>query len=306
MKFLGLILAFVMAQPATAQLIYETVWVDYDSAWEYKSLQLIPIRPKAEGGGRMGTMISLSNAIKQGVATLSERGTASTENVHWLKINNRSDKSIFVASGETFSGGRQDRMITRDTILLPTGRDQYVPVMCIEEGRWSEKEKKIIYNNYADLSLRRVLDRSKNQVLVWKEILSQLDSAKLNSITFAYNALKQTKDYKIKEDEYLKFYLDKFRHSDSTVCGFVCVSGNKVIGCDIFKDREMFYDQLAPLLTGYISEAVIHGSIPLLKKEEIKIYMDQLLANETAQEEYCRKNGKIFRVNNTVIHVTSY
>ena len=53
--------------------------------------------------------------------------------------------------------------------------------MCIEEGRWSEKEKKIQYGNYANTSLRQVLNKSKNQVLIWKEIFSQLGAANLNS-----------------------------------------------------------------------------------------------------------------------------
>jgi hypothetical protein len=305
-KVLTIIILTLLSRNISAQLIYETVSVDYDSAWEYKSLQLIPIRPKAPGGQPGTAMLSLSSAIRTGVATISERGSASTENVHWLRINNTSGKTIFVASGETFSGGRQDRMVTKDTLLDPTGKDQYIPVMCIEEGRWSEKEKKILYNNYANLRLRRVLDRSKNQVLIWKEILSQLDSASFNSPTFAYNALKQNKAFQLNEMEYLKFFLNKFRQSDSTIAGFVCISGNKVIGCDIFKDRTMFYDQLEPLLNGYISEALMHGSEPMLSKEEIKSYMDQVLTNETLQDVFCKKNGKIFRAANKVIHVTSY
>jgi hypothetical protein len=62
------------------------------------------------------------------------------------------------AAGEIIFGGRQDRMIIRDTILNPSEKDQYVPVMCVEEGRWSEKEKKFGYGNYANSDLRKVLD----------------------------------------------------------------------------------------------------------------------------------------------------
>jgi hypothetical protein len=306
MRLLVILVLLVCCSPLTAQLIYETVWVDYDSAWEYKSLQLIPIRPKNPAGKPAPRIISLNKAIQSGSATVSERGSASTENVHWLRINNKSDKTIFVASGQTFTGGRQDRMITKDTLLEPTGRDQYIPVMCIEEGRWSEKEKKLLYTNYANMKLRQVLDKSKNQALVWKEIFSQLDSANFNSPTFAYNALKQNKQYQAKEQEYFKYFIEKFKQSDSSMVGFVCVSGNKVIGCDIFAYKEMFYDELEPLLYGYISEALMHGSQPMLAKEDIKEYMDQILTNETLQDEYCKKNGKIFRVNNKVIHVTAY
>ncbi|MBO9572876.1 MAG: hypothetical protein J7497_11840 [Chitinophagaceae bacterium] len=307
MRFLVAILFSFISLQVSAQLIYETVWVDYDSAWEYKSLKLIPIRPK-DLGGKPDPMklISLNKAIEQGIATVSERGSASTENVHWLRVKNSSDQSIYVGSGQTFTGGRQDRMVSRDTILKPTGKDQYISVMCIEEGRWSEKEKKLMFSNYANMQLRKVVDKSKNQVLVWKEIFSQLDSSNFSSPTFAYSALRQNKNYIVQETEYLKYFVDKFKKSDSSITGFVCVTGNKVIGCDIFAYKAMFYDELEPLLYGYINEALLYGSEPMLVKDEIKEYMDKILTNETLQDEYCRKNGKIFRVDNKVIHVTAY
>ena len=304
--FLSILIILLFASEATSQLIYETVWVDYDSAWEYKSLRLVPIRPREPGGNRGPRLISLSRALQQGIASVSERGSASTENVHWLRINNKSDESIFVASGQTFTGGRQDRMVTRDTVLHATGGDQYIPVMCIEEGRWSEKERKIIYSNYANTQLRKVLDKTKNQVLIWKEIFSQLTAADLNSPTFAYAALQQRKENKLVENEYLEYFRNRIKSSDSTMTGFVCISGDKVIGCEIFADRSLFYDEVEPLLFGYINEAITNGSEPLLVKDQIKEYMDQVLTNETMQAEYCRKNGKIFRVNGRVIQVTAY
>ena len=114
-----------------AQLTYETLYVDYDSIWEYKNLKIIPIRPKHGQGNGMPGAISLSQAIQQGLATITERGTASTENVHFLRINNHSDKSLMISSGELIAGGRQDRMVAHDTILASDGKDQYIPVMCV-------------------------------------------------------------------------------------------------------------------------------------------------------------------------------
>jgi hypothetical protein len=306
MKFLVYVVLSMISIPVSAQLIYETVWVDYDSAWEYKNLQFIPIRPHDLAGKPGPRLISLNKALEQGVASITERGTASTENVHWLRINNKSDQSIFVSSGQTFTGGRQDRMVMKDTILHPSGSDQYIPVMCIEEGRWSEKEKKLQYGNFANTRLRQVLDKSKNQVLIWKEIFSQLNASNFKSSTFAYAAIHQNKEYKVSEDEYMTYFRDKIKKSDSSITGFVCVTGNKVIGCEIFADRNLFFDELEPLLYGYTSEAIMNGSEPLLVKEEIKNFMDQILTNETMQDEYCKKNGKIFRVNNKVIQVTAY
>ena len=94
------------------EITYDNVYVDYDSAMEFKNLRIIPIRPKHGFGNNAPHVISLSQAIKQGLAIVSERGTASTENVHFLRINNHSDQMIYISSGEIISGGRQDRIVS--------------------------------------------------------------------------------------------------------------------------------------------------------------------------------------------------
>jgi len=299
----GLLFQFLGAY---SQLTYETLFVDYDSAWQYKNLKVIPIRPRQGFGGPLPNIISLSQAIQQGLATVSERGTASTENVHFLRINNRSNKSLYISSGEIMSGGRQDRIMARDTILDPSEKDQYVPVMCVEEGRWSEKEKKFDYGNFGNLHLRQVLDQNKNQVLIWKEIGNQLSTGQISNKTLAYMSRYKDKKFSFPYDEYFKWFQDKFRRADSTMVGIVCVSGNKVIGSDIFSARNLFYNQLEPLLRGYIDEAIMFGSSVTLPNDKVKEYMDKLLTNERSQEEFVKYNGKIFRQGNRIIHINTF
>jgi hypothetical protein len=312
-KYLLSILFLFHLLSAGAQLTYETLTVDYDSAFQYKNLKIIPIRPKGGGSGKqmqlltgMPGVVSLSQAIKQGLVTISERGSASTENVHWLRINNHSDKSVFVASGEIVAGGRQDRMITKDTILSPTQKDQYVPVMCVEEGRWSDKEKKFAYGSFANPHLRKVLDSGKNQVLIWKEIDKQLQANNFKNNTMSYLSRNMDKKYMQAGDEYFHFFRQKFMNTDSTIVGFVCVSGDKVIGCDIFAGSDLFYSQLDPLLRGYIDDAIIFGGPVTLPNPPVKAYMDKVLMDEHSQQEFVRKNGKIFRQNGRVIHVNTF
>jgi hypothetical protein len=305
-KFLFSIALIFSSAIVFAQITYETVYVDYDSAWQYKNLKLVPIRAKKGVNNHLPGIVSLSQALQQGLATVSERGTASTENVHFLRIDNHSDKSIFISSGEVFSGGRQDRMIAKDTILAPSEKDQYVPVMCVEEGRWSDKEKKFIYSNFANPHLRRVLDQNKNQVLIWKEINNQMTLGDIKSKTLAYLSRNYDKKMSIGNDEYYKFFLDKLKHTDSSVVGFVCVSGDKVIGSDIFGSTDLFYSQLEPLLKGYTDDAVLFGSPITFPDKSLKEYMDKLLKDEKSQEDFVKYNGKIFRQNRVVVHVNTF
>lgn len=291
-----------------AQLTYQTLNVDYDSAWTYKNLKIIPIRPKGQGAPAqvMPGVISLSQGLANGSVVVSERGSAATENVHWLRINNNGKESVYIGSGEIILGGRQDRMVAKDTILPPSPKDQYVPVMCVEEGRWSNKEKKFQYNNYADPSLRKVLDQSKNQVLVWKEIASQLNRNSAKAPTLAYLAHRTDKKYTPEQDAYLRYFSDKFRNSDSSITGFVCMSGDKVIGCDIYAGNNLFYGELQPLLHGYIEEAITFGSTPVVKEEKVKEYLNPILASEATQEAYLKKNGKMYKYKEKVVHITGY
>src|SRR3979411_1714593 len=116
-----IIFIFLVSQKAFTQLTYQNLMVDYDSAWTYKNLKLIPIRYKGPGYAphysRLSNTISFSQAMNQGIITVQERGTASVENVHWLSLYNNSDKDVFVSSGDVLSGGRQDRMVSKDTLV---------------------------------------------------------------------------------------------------------------------------------------------------------------------------------------------
>ncbi len=211
-------------------------------------------------------IMSLSNALHNGLATVSERGTASVENVHWLRINNNSDNPILINSGEVIAGGRQDRMVAKDTILEPTHKDQYISVMCVEEERWSDKEKKFEYSNYANNHLRKVLDETKNQPLIWREIGNQLENKGIKNNTLAYLSRNVDKRVAGPGDEYFNFFDQKIKHSDTTIVGFVCVSGDKIIGSDIFAGTNLFYSQMEPLLRGYIDDAIFFWRYCYFKK----------------------------------------
>jgi hypothetical protein len=288
------------------EITYDNVYVDYDSAIEFKNLRIIPIRPKHGFGNGAPKVISLSKAIQEGIAVITERGTASTENVHYLRINNHSDQTIYISSGEVISGGRQDRIVTQDTLLEPNGRDQYVNVMCVEELRWSEKEKKFAYQNFANPSLRRVVDVNKNQVLIWHEISKQLEESHIPNKTAAYLSRNIDKKMVQLNDEYYNFFKGKFKSTDSNMVGIVCMTGDQVVGSDIYASSDLFYNQLDPLLKGYCDQAIYMGKPVTITREEEKIYLDKLLTDKQSQEAFIKENGKIFRQHGQVIHINSF
>ena len=306
-KNLLIALFLLICKVVPAQLTYQTLQVDYDSAKTFKNLKIIPIRFKGPGDGRIRPeIISLNKALQQGLAVVSERGTASTENVHWLRINNNSNKAIFVGSGEVILGGRQDRMTSKDTIMLASQPRMQIAVMCAEEGRWSDKEKKFQYQHQANMRLRKVLDRSKNQVNIWREIYNQLDRDKVKNTTFAYLSRRQDKNYAAAEKEYFDFFKNRIKNQDSTIVGVICVSGNQVIGSDIFAGTNLFYSEFSSLIYGYIQDAIVFGSPPKLWDVRVKEYTDKFLKDEISQELWLKDNGKLYKYQGKVFHLTSY
>lgn len=305
----GLIILVLMCCGATlcAQLTYQTLEVDYDSAHTFRNLKIIPVRLKSGGnnGGREA-MITLSQGLAAGTVVITERGTAATENVHWLRINNNSGVPVYIGSGEVIMGGRQDRMITKDTVLLPAEKDQYVPVMCVEEGRWSDKQKKFVYNNYANAKLRKVLGTTSNQVLVWKEIDRQLNDNGFHSASLAYLAQRHDKKMVIPQNEYHQFFHNKFMKEDTSVVGMICISGDRIIGCDIYAGKGLFDASLDALLYGYIEEALLHGQPPVVTDEKVVAYLAPKLTSEEEQKEHLKKNGKIYTHEKRVIHITGF
>ena len=309
---LTLALLVLLCLDLSAQFTYQKLLVDYDSAWEYKNLKIIPIRPKGMPGtassvpAEVSQLVPFREAIQKGYVTVQERGTSSIENVHWLSVYNNSDKPVYIASGEILEGGRQDRVVTKDTVLLPKSGRMDLPVMCIEEGRWSEKDKKFVHKGMANTGLRKVLDVSKNQVLIWKEIDRQLQEDSINSKTLSYLATRTDKKFIEAENDYLNFFRKQLSKSDSNIVGVVCISGDKILGSDIFLTTDLFLNQSDPLLMGYIDQAISKGKKPEVSDDKIKIYMDQILTDEKTQKEFLQKNGKQFFFKNKLIHISSY
>src|SRR5579864_2173161 len=69
----------------------------------------------------------------QPVAIPQQRGAS----VNQLVLINRGSKPLLLLAGELVSGGKQDRIISKDRIVPPGAAPLPLDVFCVEEGRWS-------------------------------------------------------------------------------------------------------------------------------------------------------------------------
>jgi len=88
--------------------------------------------------------------------------------------------------------------------------------------------------------------------------------------------------------------------------GVVCMSGDKIIGSEIFISHHLLYGKIQPLMMGFIEEATVFGTAPAVPNPKVRNYLDQFLIDEASQEEFVKKNGRLFKAGGKVIHLTTY
>lgn len=309
MRIAFLLLLFTCTrQISVGQLTYQNLYVDYNGAKTHQFLQIIPIRAKAAfmdanvnpSAEYLKNVLTLQSAMNQGLVDIQDR-----LGVNRLEISNLSDQPIYIMSGEIVSGGRQDRVFAEDVIVPPNANNMRVPVFCVEEGRWGNR-KNFEYYHEASMHLRQKIDRNKSQSAVWKEIEEENKQDGIRSSTKAYTAHGNNRNYVQQENQYLEqFQITAFENPDNIV-GIVAVTGNWVIGADVFITPQLFAREYNTLIFSYIDEVISFGRPITIRQPEIKQYCDQLLSNELQQKRFIDRNGKVFEEDGKIIHISTY
>jgi hypothetical protein len=145
----------------------------------------------------------------------------------------------------------------------------------------------------------------KNQSKVWEKVADVNSKNKVATSTDAYTALASSTDYTKTEKEYLDILRPKLA-AEKDVIGVIVATGNKVIGCEIFATEQLFRKSADNLLRSYIHEAVTNGKPVTIASDAVKKYMDDLLVNQTKQEEKIKSKGKMFVSGGKKLHITTY
>ena len=89
--------------------------------------------------------------------------------VEQLVLHNRGDRPVLLLAGELLEGGMQHRALAT-TLLLAPGRPTVVPVVCVEEGRWSGGGVHGRRSRRTPLSLLPHLQGADGQQEVWRRV----------------------------------------------------------------------------------------------------------------------------------------
>ncbi len=211
-----------------AQLTYNELKVEYDSAWTFKNLKIIPVRYKdGDGAGVIKTVadtrpMMLSEALLKHKIKLHEMKDKNGADVNLLQVTNRSRQEIVIQSGEILGGGKQDRMVG-ETKILPAGSKDYLKVFCVEKRRWSDKPKAFRSAGVANSDLQKTMNTKKRQADVWREIDRQFSINNKKTETYSYVDLY--KNTVIEDTDYIRYFLKKYSETDSNFAGYVFLTG---------------------------------------------------------------------------------
>ena len=306
-----------------AQYTYKNLDVNFletDKAvkdYTYENLRLYPVYAKEsfkKEFKNIGKYMTLQEALAKNKVKITEKDNSGTVNT--LSVENISADTIIIITGDVVKGGKQDRIINKDVLLKPKSGKKDLSVYCVESGRWSARNDVVTTKNFApvefkqyenkgSMSLRKVVEKEKDQSKVWKKV-DELNAAnKTTTDTKTYTAITSSADYNKKLENYIRFFKNKFAN-DSAIIGVVVVSGDKVLGCDMFASHELFSQQFESLLHSYATEAFLNGKPVSIAAKTVKDYMNKLMADEKTQQVTVREKGNEFSDNNKKLRVSVF
>src|SRR5262249_26495478 len=129
-----------------------------------------------------GDLLVLDEAMPAKQVRITEFNEGDVNN---LTLVNSADKPVFLLAGEVIIGGKQDRIIGRNTII-PAKTKQQVPVYCVEHGRWEGSTKE--FSTAKALAHGRLRGRANfdDQSAVWAEGRAKNEARKTQNSTDTY------------------------------------------------------------------------------------------------------------------------
>ncbi|HYV93426.1 MAG TPA: DUF6569 family protein [Chitinophagales bacterium] len=266
-----------------------TLLVDTSGKYNFKSLWIFPVIAKEEfieANSHVGPFITLKEAMDRKAIVITEmydsvRTNGGRQNesevvmsdnaeVNTLYIQNVGEDTVLILAGEIIKGGKQDRLIAKDFLLPPHSGKTDVSVFCVEPHRWNvsadHSSQGAVTDNYeganfseykkvASNKVRQKAVKDQDQGKVWDEVKIVTNKNSASSSTGSYNALEKSPSFKNEHDEYEKFFGHKFDETENVI-GVIVVSGDSVIGCDIFCTPDLFRREFINLLDAYVTDAI--------------------------------------------------
>jgi hypothetical protein len=220
------------------------------------SLTLIPL-VVAKPPDSPDDLLVLDEAMQQRLVRIHEVDDAGE--VNELTLTNKSRRPLFLLAGEVIIGGKQDRIIGKNTII-PARTTLDVPVFCVEHGRWSDGTSKEFRSaNALAHGKLRAKASFEDQSQVWSEVAAKNDARKTTNATDTYRtvATQQVDGTLAADEKQVRAALAKLpKGARERMVGYAVAINGSVATVDVFGSPQLFRKLEDKLMRSYLTEAV--------------------------------------------------
>jgi hypothetical protein len=231
--------------------------------------------------------LTLDEGLKSGLVTITEQ---EQERVGALRIENQSDRPLYLQEGERLVGGKQDRTLISSLVIPPQSGKTSVPTFCVEHSRWVEGDKgsKFGFSVNPALAPKGVRAAAKvegSQDRVWGCVAAQKDSANKTlhcpNTNSSVNEMLDAPQVQAISEEYAAA-LEKALHQAETsdALGMAIVFNGQIEEVNLYPNRALFCKLFPRLIRAYAVQAALlrdqaKGGQPLTEAAIAQFLADQ-------------------------------
>lgn len=214
------------------------------------NLAIYPVRAAVHA--EIADYLTLDEALEKGLIEVTERDDADVNSVF---VTNHAELPIYLMAGEVILGGKQDRVVAKDTVVPAHAAKHVVSVFCVEPHRWagdgdSFKESGL----QASSSVRKAAQVEEDQGQVWARVADENAVAEAVPETGTYRAGAREGRVAEAADAYVDAILPALEQDEEAVGMVVAVDG-KVVGADVYGSQSLFRKLRRKLLAAHARDA---------------------------------------------------
>ncbi len=224
------------------------------------------VRPRTNRGS--GVNMRQSSGINMQV---DQRQTYQSADVNKLKLFNKSNKILILIAGEMVVGGKQDRIVQKDCLVLPDSAGTALSVFCVEHGRWDnttahfDSKAGAYGGNVANPAVRGTAQSKADQSAVWSSVDHSNKSLGTVNSTGTLREAMVSKKVQTDISGYVKEIESKM---PTDACGAIVAIGGKLVWVDVFPTAPGLFGKYWPkLLRSYALDAL--GSVGAAKDQKM-------------------------------------
>lgn len=293
---------------ASENVAGNTAISEVEKQFTYGNLRLYMLKGNSviqQSARNLGNYLSLQEAMKTGKLVVSESGSGTVNN---LIFENTSHDTILILAGEVVTGGKQDRVVAQDLLLLPGSGKTTVDVFCVEQGRWTPNGTGYQFTGtfgVAGADVRKNAVVNKNQGEVWKSVAETHKKNKTGTASGTYTSIANSDSLNMQVSQYMAHF-QELMLADSSYIGFVAVSADTILSCDIFANHALYKQHAPGLLKAASVQAISHGAAVTIGSAAVAAFLREILSNESDQEEKILNSGTILKKGEQKIHINYY